>query len=41
MSANPIQKMDQAKLEAFLGKVVGDLGAALGTSLASIGDKRG
>jgi SAM-dependent methyltransferase len=42
MSANPSgEKIDQAKLEAFLGKVVGDLGAAMSTSLAAIGDKLG
>jgi SAM-dependent methyltransferase len=41
MSANPMQQIDQAKLEAFLGKVVGDLGAALSASLAGIGDKLG
>jgi SAM-dependent methyltransferase len=42
MSGNPTsQKIDQAKLEAFLGKVVGDLGAAMSTSLAAIGDKLG
>ncbi len=29
--------IDQGKLEAFLGKVVGDFGAALGSSLAYIG----
>jgi SAM-dependent methyltransferase len=41
MSTKPIQKLDQAKLEAFLGKVVGDFGAAMSTSLAAIGDKLG
>jgi 2-polyprenyl-3-methyl-5-hydroxy-6-metoxy-1,4-benzoquinol methylase len=42
MSTNPAtHKIDQAKLEAFLGKVVGDLGAAMGISLAAIGDKLG
>ena len=41
MSSNASQKIDQAKLEAFLGKVVGDLGAAISTSLAAIGDKLG
>jgi 2-polyprenyl-3-methyl-5-hydroxy-6-metoxy-1,4-benzoquinol methylase len=42
MSVNPsAEKIDQAKLEAFLGKVVGDLGAAMGASLAAIGDKLG
>jgi SAM-dependent methyltransferase len=32
---------DQAKLEAFLGKVVGDLGAAMSCALAYIGDRLG
>jgi SAM-dependent methyltransferase len=42
MSVNPsVGKIDQAKLEAFLGKVIGDLGAAMSTSLAAIGDKLG
>jgi 2-polyprenyl-3-methyl-5-hydroxy-6-metoxy-1,4-benzoquinol methylase len=42
MSVNPsAEKIDQAKLEAFLGKVVGDLGAAMSASLAAIGDKLG
>src|SRR5215470_6203098 len=42
MSANPsMEKIDQAKLEAFLGRVVGDLGSTLSTSLAAIGDKLG
>jgi hypothetical protein len=36
-----MEKIDQAKLEAFLGKVVGDLGAAMSTSLAAIGDNLG
>jgi len=40
MSAKPTQ-FNQAKLEAFLGKVVGDLGAAMAISLAAIGDKLG
>lgn len=33
--------LDEKKLEAFLGKVVGDFGAAVGTVLAHIGDKLG
>jgi 2-polyprenyl-3-methyl-5-hydroxy-6-metoxy-1,4-benzoquinol methylase len=41
MSARPVQQINQAKLEAFLGKVVGDLGAAMSVSLSSIGDKLG
>jgi 2-polyprenyl-3-methyl-5-hydroxy-6-metoxy-1,4-benzoquinol methylase len=36
-----MEKIDQTKLEAFLGKVVGDFGAAMSTSLAAIGDKLG
>jgi len=37
-ATTPIQ---QAKLEAFLGKVVGDLGAAMNTALVVIGDRLG
>jgi SAM-dependent methyltransferase len=33
--------MDQAKLDAFLGKVVGDLGATLHSAMVVIGDQRG
>ena len=33
--------LDETKLQAFLGQVVGDFGAALGTALAAIGDKLG
>ncbi|MFN0060122.1 MAG: class I SAM-dependent methyltransferase [Planctomycetota bacterium] len=33
--------MDQVRLEAFLGKAVGDLGAAIGAVLISIGDELG
>lgn len=33
--------LNQAKLEAFLGKVVGDLGSAMSVALAFIGDKLG
>ena len=33
--------MDQAKLEAFMGKVVGDLGAALSAPLVVLGDRLG
>lgn len=33
--------MDQAKLEAFIGKVIGDLGAALSANLTLIGDRLG
>ena len=31
--------IDPKKVEAFLGKVVTDLGATLGTALAYMGDK--
>jgi SAM-dependent methyltransferase len=33
--------IDQARLDAFLGKAVGDLGAAIGAVLISIGDELG
>ena len=33
--------IDETKLQAFLGQVVSDFGAALGTALATIGDKLG
>lgn len=33
--------VDQAKLEQFVGKMVGDLGAAIGAALVVIGDKLG
>lgn len=33
--------VDQAKLDAFVGKVVGDLGAAMGAALVYIGDRLG
>lgn len=33
--------MDQAKLDLFLGKVVGDMGAALNAAMVVIGEKRG
>jgi SAM-dependent methyltransferase len=33
--------LDQAKLDAFAGKVVGDLGASLGAALVYIGDRLG
>jgi SAM-dependent methyltransferase len=41
MSAKPASGLDQAKLEAFLGKVVGDFGAAMSVGLGAIGDKLG
>jgi SAM-dependent methyltransferase len=36
-----IMAIDHAKLEAFLGKAVGDLGAALSASLMLVGDRLG
>src|SRR6185436_14737131 len=41
MSAKPKPKINQQKLEAFLGKIVGDLGAALSANLTHIGDRLG
>lgn len=35
------QAVNQAKLEAFLGKVVGDLGSSMSVALTTIGDKLG
>ena len=35
------QPIDQDKMNAFLGKVVGDFGAALSSSLAYIGTRLG
>jgi len=35
------QKIDEAKLNAFVGKMLGDMGAALGGALVHIGDKLG
>lgn len=40
MATNQAQ-IDQAKLEAFLGKAVGDFGAALSAALVAIGDRLG
>ena len=34
-------QVDMGKLEQFLGKVVGDVGAALSAALVVIGDKLG
>jgi SAM-dependent methyltransferase len=36
-----VATIDETKLQAFLGQVVGDFGAALGTALAAIGDRLG
>ena len=33
--------VDQSKLEEFMAKMVGDLGAAMGAALVLIGDKLG
>jgi 2-polyprenyl-3-methyl-5-hydroxy-6-metoxy-1,4-benzoquinol methylase len=41
MSAKPERQLNQAKLEAFLGRVVADLGAALSANLTLIGDRLG
>ncbi|HEX7049815.1 MAG TPA: class I SAM-dependent methyltransferase [Longimicrobiales bacterium] len=38
---NPAVTMDPEKLQAFLGKVVADLGSTFGTALAIIGDRLG
>jgi hypothetical protein len=35
------QTIDEAKLEEFMGRFVGDLGAALSAALVVIGDKLG
>ena len=35
------QPIDQAKLEEFMGRFVGDLGAALSAALVVIGDRLG
>jgi SAM-dependent methyltransferase len=35
------EHVDQAKQEAFVGKILGDIGAAMATTLASIGDRLG
>src|ERR1700704_6381802 len=37
----PAMAIDEAKLNAFLGKAVGDLGAAMSAVLISIGDELG
>ncbi len=41
MQAQPQKAIDEAKLHAILGKVVGDLGAALSCTLALTGDRLG
>lgn len=40
-SAQVSRNIDQSKMENFLGKVVGDFGAAMGSVLAFMGDKLG
>jgi SAM-dependent methyltransferase len=39
--ASAVQSIDQAKLDEFLGRFVGDLGAALSAALVVIGDRLG
>ena len=39
--ASPVDAIDQAKLDEFLGRFVGDLGAALSAALVVIGDRLG
>src|SRR5215471_16429685 len=41
MSAKPKAQINQQKLDALLGKIVGDLGAALSVNLTHIGDRLG
>jgi len=41
LSTMPTQQIDQAKLDEFMGRFVGDLGAALSASLVVIGDRLG
>lgn len=41
MSNNQIQTPDPAKLDAFLGQVVGDAGAAMSAALVVLGDRLG
>lgn len=40
-AVKPAPKIDQSKLEQFMGKVVGDMGAALSAVLVHIGDRLG
>jgi SAM-dependent methyltransferase len=39
--SNPTQTVDQAKLDEFMGRFVGDLGATVSAALVVIGDKLG
>lgn len=41
MQAQPARAIDETKLQAILGKVVGDLGAAMSCSLALLGERLG
>src|SRR5882724_9722772 len=41
MSAKPPKPLNQAKMDAFIGKVVADLGAALSANLTLMGDRLG
>ena len=41
MSAKTERELNPAKLEAFIGKVVEDLGAALSVNLTLLGDRLG
>src|SRR5437763_13112958 len=41
MSATTQQPIDQAKLDEFMGRFVGDLGAAMSAALVVIGDRLG
>ena len=40
-SLNPVPVIDEAKLNAFMGRAVQDMGAAMHASLIVIGDKLG
>ena len=41
MTSMTMDTLDEAKLDEFLGRFVGDLGAALSAALVVIGDKLG
>ena len=41
MTASPATSVDEAKLNAFMGKMVGDMSVAIGGALVLIGDKLG
>ena len=41
MATQQAARLDEAKLQAFMGRVVGDFGATLSTALAVIGDRLG